>query len=454
MPLSGGYYYPGVQTQTSTSTASSAAATSLSGSGSAVIGGNASIGGTLSVAGASTLAAVTASNASITGPFAVTGRSNLATLTSSANIYLSSAGALVSVGTGTLDAAGTILFGDGTTGGVMIQKWGAGPAVRILAGNGAPGGYGNFAVGTTFFQNTGKGAVQNAGGMTLASTPGTAGIYWTSALSNGTPDVGIERLTTGSLVITNGSSTGSGSLLVGSGTMPMFTASATASLMVGERGTGFALPASGALGVVVNMTSAFRISTSGISTVFTNNINDSYSAGFTFQAGRFGGYTVATLNYGGGFISIGGIAAANALNSTGVTVAPPGAFTWQGNNVNGGFGRVSNTTQLASAMNGATVSLAAAIPAGSVVLGVATRVTTLIGGATSFSIGDGTNATAFGANIAVAAGTTTNNTNWTITSVPIYPAATAIVLTANGSNFTAGAVRVDVYYALCGASTS
>ena len=87
-------------------------------------------------------------------------------------------------------------------------------------------------------------------------------------------------------------------------------------------------------------------------------------------------------------------------------------------------------------------------------LGVTVRVTTLIEGATSFEVGDGTDPDRWGTAIAVAATTTTTGTAFTITSVPFYAAATSVVLTANVSNFTAGAVRVSVHYMAFTAATS
>lgn len=106
-----------------------------------------------------------------------------------------------------------------------------------------------------------------------------------------------------------------------------------------------------------------------------------------------------------------------------------------------------DATELAG-LSGATATWTAAIPAGSLFLGVTSRVTTLITGATSFKIGDGSDVDRWGATVAVAAGTTSGIPEFTITSPVYYAAATNIVLTANGSNFTAGAVRLAVYYTL------
>jgi len=96
--------------------------------------------------------------------------------------------------------------------------------------------------------------------------------------------------------------------------------------------------------------------------------------------------------------------------------------------------------------SGATSSATDLIPAGAVVLGVTVRVTTLITGATTFTIGDGTDADKWGATIALTAGTTTSGASFTAAGPTLYAAATSVVLTATGSNFTAGAVRVTVHY--------
>lgn len=115
---------------------------------------------------------------------------------------------------------------------------------------------------------------------------------------------------------------------------------------------------------------------------------------------------------------------------------------------------ITHAISTVSGMSGATVTATNLIPAGSVVLGVTIRVTTAITGATSFEIGDGTDADRWGTAIAVASGTTTTNANTTITSVPIYAAATSVVLTANGGNFASGAVKITVHYIPLVAATS
>lgn len=121
---------------------------------------------------------------------------------------------------------------------------------------------------------------------------------------------------------------------------------------------------------------------------------------------------------------------------------------------NGAVATVKMVTTEITGMSGATATASELIPAGSLVIGVACRVTTEITGATTFTIGDGSNAEAFGTGIALAAGTTTTLADWVMTTAPVYASATSIVLTATGSNFTAGAVRVTVWYITLTAPTS
>ena len=102
-------------------------------------------------------------------------------------------------------------------------------------------------------------------------------------------------------------------------------------------------------------------------------------------------------------------------------------------------------TAVSTALSGATYTFTNLIPAKSTYLGCVARVTTLITGATSFNIGDGTDADRWGAAVALAATTTTTQANFTAT--PYGWSATAIspVLTAVGSNFTAGVVRLTCF---------
>lgn len=79
-------------------------------------------------------------------------------------------------------------------------------------------------------------------------------------------------------------------------------------------------------------------------------------------------------------------------------------------------------------------------------VGLTTRVSTAITGATGYDIGDGTDADRWGANIGVALNTSSDNTNWTATTIQCFTAAQEVTLTAVGSNFTAGAVQIVAHY--------
>lgn len=135
-----------------------------------------------------------------------------------------------------------------------------------------------------------------------------------------------------------------------------------------------------------------------------------------------------TLTHGSNMLTLGGgeLAVASAANSQALNI------------------KTATTTVTCS--SGSTVTATNLIPAGSMVVGVTTRVTTLMTGATSYSIGDGTDADRWGATISPALNTTSGIADFTIASPVYYAAATSVVLTAAGSDFTAGVVRITVHY--------
>ena len=115
---------------------------------------------------------------------------------------------------------------------------------------------------------------------------------------------------------------------------------------------------------------------------------------------------------------------------------------------------VHMATASSGALSGASYSFSNALPAGAIILGVTVRVTTTITGATSFSIGDGSAVDRYGATIALASGTTTTFASATANPLEWRSANGNVVLTANGSNFTGGVVRVCVHYLTGTAPTS
>lgn len=150
-----------------------------------------------------------------------------------------------------------------------------------------------------------------------------------------------------------------------------------------------------------------------------------------------------TLKVGTGFSTA--LVVANNLSKTDL-------FTPQLNisGANGGTLRLRVIEEHLTGLSGATVTSTAAFPNQCIILGVSLRVTTTITGATSFSCGDGTTAGRFGGSLGLAAGTTNQGT---IGPSGNY-ATTNVVLTANGSNFTGGAVRVCLLYLELVAPTS
>lgn len=98
-----------------------------------------------------------------------------------------------------------------------------------------------------------------------------------------------------------------------------------------------------------------------------------------------------------------------------------------------------------SGVLGGSVSTVGVLPEG-LILGVTGRVTTLITGATSFHVGDSSDPQMFASNIAVALNTIFDYSDTNLGTAKPYRADEPLVLTAVGGNFTAGAVKIRVYY--------
>ncbi len=99
-----------------------------------------------------------------------------------------------------------------------------------------------------------------------------------------------------------------------------------------------------------------------------------------------------------------------------------------------------------SGLSGATVDSTIAIPNRAICLGVSTRTTTAITGATSYGCGISGTPTKFGGSLGIAAG----STNIGVIGPEAFYAATPIRLTATGGNFTGGAVRIAIHYLTLG----
>lgn len=91
---------------------------------------------------------------------------------------------------------------------------------------------------------------------------------------------------------------------------------------------------------------------------------------------------------------------------------------------------------------GATTSTTIAIPNRAIVLGVSVRTTVAITGASSFNAGVSGNASQFGGSLGIAVG----STNIGVIGPTAFYANTPVLLTAVGSSFTGGKVRVAIHY--------
>jgi hypothetical protein len=143
-------------------------------------------------------------------------------------------------------------------------------------------------------------------------------------------------------------------------------------------------------------------------------------------------------------------------NATSLTLGRPGLTTMVGGAL-GYAGANADTWSIQTSevelvgLTGSTHAAVGVIPANALVLGVTTRVTAAIGGATSYDVGDGSDVNHWGAGITVSSGPgdfTDNTVAWNN-----GPAAD-VVLKANGGVFTSGAVRIVVTYISLTAPTS
>jgi len=111
---------------------------------------------------------------------------------------------------------------------------------------------------------------------------------------------------------------------------------------------------------------------------------------------------------------------------------------------------MATSEELLSGLTGAFVASTVTIPDRAIVLAVSTRTVTAIMGATSYDCGISGTPNKFGGALGIAAG----STNVGVIGPQAFYAATPIVLTANGSSFTGGAVRIAIQYLLPSAPTA
>ena len=121
---------------------------------------------------------------------------------------------------------------------------------------------------------------------------------------------------------------------------------------------------------------------------------------------------------------------------------------------NGPFGEILRMGLFATVeltgLSGPSVAAPSLIPAGSLVLGVITRVTAAIGitnGTTSFDVGDGSDVDRWAKAAGITLGSTTGPLNFTDNTVIWQTSPGGVIITANGGSFDGtGAVRITVAY--------
>lgn len=101
-------------------------------------------------------------------------------------------------------------------------------------------------------------------------------------------------------------------------------------------------------------------------------------------------------------------------------------------------------------LSGATVISTIAIPDRAIVLGVTTRTTAAVTGATSYNCGIAGETSKYGGLLDVSLGATNSG----VTGPTAFYAATPILITANGGSFTGGKVRLVIHYIACGSAAS
>lgn len=112
-----------------------------------------------------------------------------------------------------------------------------------------------------------------------------------------------------------------------------------------------------------------------------------------------------------------------------------------------GISLIEEEVTVAGASTDTTTAL---IPARSIVLAVMTRTTVTVTGATSYDAGISGETSKFGGSLGASSG----STNIGVIGPQAFYSNTAIRLTANGSNFTGGKVRVNIVAFTFGAATS
>jgi hypothetical protein len=113
----------------------------------------------------------------------------------------------------------------------------------------------------------------------------------------------------------------------------------------------------------------------------------------------------------------------------------------QGHGSLGSFLRLRSIDVELTGLSGASVSSTGLLPDRAIVLGVTSKVTLAVTGATDFSVGVSGDTTKFGSALSVAL----DSENVGVVGPYAIYAATDVVLTAGGSDFTGGSVKLSAH---------
>jgi len=351
-------------------------------------------------------------------------------------------GKLLSTSAATLTAAGSLTIPAGQTVAISSSSVNSASLFQATTANPAFSGQILFNDNASWlFRNNGLAAAAPIAIGTAGATLAPASqLYWSSSATEGNlrpafADTGLARSAAGVVKVTDGGA-GAGSILVKGG-------ATSASVRFG--GSTAAEPALGSHAATsTGNVHAFKADVSDWTGVNASEFLFS-NTGRGFNPG--GGTSTNTSIGDNGF---------RALNTAETDYAPIAGSIISAKTINGAQGNVKIATTTVNA-SGATSTATNLVPAGCILLGVTTRVTTAItsgDGGTSVNIGNGTDADMYGAAIAFALGTTTNLASHTASALAFVSAAQNVVFTCVGGTFNGGVWRVCAHYLDLTAPTS
>jgi hypothetical protein len=208
------------------------------------------------------------------------------------------------------------------------------------------------------------------------------------------------------------------------------------------------------LDLQVNGTSQFRLNNEGALTmpndfIFTRGASVSLRAGVTYL-GIASELRFSNNNASSGDVTLARDATDTLAQRRGTNAQTARIYDTYTSSTD--YHRIAIATARATLTNvsGASVTATGLIPAGAVVMGVTSKVTTALGttnGTTGYKIGTGADDDRWGAITGTVAGTTSDNRDWTAGTIECFPSTTDVIVTATGGNFDAtGVIYLSVQY--------